>query len=174
MADLLIWGEGFAKLLLVHYHSTLNGFFRRILELIMVFVDQGPAIASNKGIDREFIRWHVYSFYRPTKLYLATWTTINASCVSEDLALAQEAPDTTTKQSWSLCFLTSLKLYVGFDWFSMRVGCLLGIKLTHLDCAAEDVVAAVWSELSLQLFTESCLNFLTVIAFVLILWEGCD
>ena len=56
----------------------------------------------------------------------------------------------------------------------MRVSCLLGIKLTHLDRATEDVVAAVWSELSLQLFSESCLNFLTVIAFVLILWEGCD
>ena len=93
----MILGEGFAKLLLVHYHSTLNGLFRRILELVVVFVDQGPAIASNEGIDREFIRGHVYSFYRPTKLYLATWTTINATCVSKDLTFAQEAPDTTTK-----------------------------------------------------------------------------
>ena len=78
----------------------------------MVFVDQGPAIASNKGVDREFIRGHVYSFYRPTELYFATWTTIYATCVSEDLALAQEAPDSTTKQSWRLCFLASLELDV--------------------------------------------------------------
>ena len=115
----------FAKLLLVHYHSTLYWFLRRLLELIMVFMDERSAIAGNKGIIRDIISGHVNALYGPSELilaiqassevYIATWASSYASRLPEDLALTQEASDAPTKQSWRLCFLTSLELDVGLN-----------------------------------------------------------
>ena len=74
MADLLMRSEGFirfAKLLLVHNHSTLYWFLRRLLELIVVFVDERPAIAGNKGTIRDIISGHINPLHGPTELILA-------------------------------------------------------------------------------------------------------